>query len=498
MAQINDEQRFSGLSTVERDALAWEAICSWPSLADGDFVFDGLDYSQLTRRFLWDKVARAIQRHSGHRSSPLEIDSQTSSEVSPSHKASRINRFANRLLSRIREGSGHSLHQAKMPDSQRPLLYVPVLSERLDRTVQRLVKTKACRIVANTKRDCSVEAFQPTITPRTDLGVADRVHQGIVAGLDVMGIQLEIDDAELLRKQIVELTAQADKSRQELLLLKPNAILVHGDNHPPFQAYALLARNMRIPIIMLQHGLDCEHYCLDEAYASHIAVWGLERERRYRDLSEWQPEICLTGNPEFDHLRPPEKMNTTGDYWLWVTRPHISRKCYLPSRLPTEGLDIFRTILSSLQAQPDKRLVVKPHPYDYVNLYRDEIQKSGLEGRVTVSSQDVHGLIKGASVVISEDSTAGMEAMFFGKVLVHAHFAKSKPALPFTDCGAALPGFDPDMLLGSLSSSGVISEQRLNSLLRGQRAFIKDFAGHCDGKAGERILDFIEGVLGDK
>ena len=47
---------------------------------------------------------------------------------------------------------------------------------------------------------------------------------------------------------------------------------------------------------MLQHGLDGEHRCLDEAYASAIAVWGPNRQSRYRRASRRQPDsLVVTG-----------------------------------------------------------------------------------------------------------------------------------------------------------------------------------------------------------
>ena len=44
------------------DKLSWKAICNWPLFSDIKTEHDGLDYSLLISRFLWDKVGRAVRR----------------------------------------------------------------------------------------------------------------------------------------------------------------------------------------------------------------------------------------------------------------------------------------------------------------------------------------------------------------------------------------------------------------------------------------------------
>ena len=55
----NDALTPAQWSVIDRNA--WEAICRWPSYADFDPIHEGLDFSELTRWFLWDKVARSVR-----------------------------------------------------------------------------------------------------------------------------------------------------------------------------------------------------------------------------------------------------------------------------------------------------------------------------------------------------------------------------------------------------------------------------------------------------
>jgi hypothetical protein len=88
-----------------------------------------------------------------------------------------------------------------------------------------------------------------------------------------------------------------------------------------------------------------------------------------------------------------------------------------------------------------------------------------------------------------------MEAMFWGKPLLHAHFARSAPTMPFVDFGAAFPGFSPAQLASSLDHAARLTRAERDDLLAGQTAFLADFAGPCDGQASRRVVEFITDIL---
>jgi UDP-N-acetylglucosamine 2-epimerase len=498
---------FIKFSPSELDAFAWKAICDWPKYGQVDVVHKGLDYSHLTRWFLWDKVARALRRQSNPRAAAFE--SEMLLEKGNLHPAVSPAAGGSAQKGSVRQRLG-SLFPLKKTRPVSPLenfrrrheslLYVPVISDRLKKSIVDLAGRKTCQLATRTPDSGleGVDLFHPPPHPKADEVVAERLYKGILAGLGDSGIVLEETDSAQLHRQISELTALVKRVEQELEILKPDALLVHGDNHPPFQAYVLAARKMGIPSIMLQHGLDCEHYYLDEAYASAIALWGPERQRRYRERSEWQPETRVTGNPEFDHFLPPRKLYSGGDYWLWTTRPHAPEKCYAPSRHPREGLRIFTTLVDVLRSHPEARLVVKPHPYDYADLYLREAERVGMRDRIRISYQEVRKLIPYASLVISEDSTAGMEAMLWGKPLVHAHFAESPPTMPFVALGAALPGFSPEELTASVNHANDLTSSDKQCLFAGQVAFLAEFAGPVDGQAGKRVAEFITEIVRER
>lgn len=500
------------LSVDELDLYAWEAICNWPEYTDVQIMKDELNYAELTRYFLWDKVGRAIRREIdsegvAFEANMLDQNAEPKTTREQHHTLSWIKEVKTPIRSAICWGRdtlndlGIYLElrwQAYLKKAQ--ILYVPYPSPRLENAVVTLAKSRFITLLDRNSQldgyDRSYQTKMPQKIEQPDLMYTERLFQGILKGLRAQRIELLTSDSEHLRNQIVQQARQVNLAKAELCVFRPDGVLVHGDNHPPHQNYVLVARRDGVPSIMIQHGLDCERYYHDDAYASTIAVWGKARVQRYQQDSKRQPDFMnITGNPQYDHLSLPEKIDSGGKYWLWVTRPHMPDKCYAPSRRPQEGLDILEALLSALIAIPNARLVIKPHPYDYANLYQDYIARSEVADRVKILNTDVQTLIPGTKTVISEDSTAGMEAMFGGKVVVHVHFAESSPTMPFVEYMAALPAFSAEMLQESLRHAECLTPGECNRMIEGQREFITDHAGPCDGEAAQRVISFISDVL---
>jgi hypothetical protein len=493
------------LSWQELDAFAWKAVCSWHLYTDINVIHNSLNFSELTRHFLWDKVPRAIRQQVDPEGFSFEqklLDkSLTDNSISQPSLKSNLLELLKRPARSIYGWSSVAKLKAHSQLQGLPILYVPVGLARINSTIESLVKSQAMVVAAPYPQFHECAGIHQIRTPRmtagyVDIKYAQRLHIEILRGLEAQGIQLLDRDASLLQNQIIQQMQHIKQVEFDLAAVKPHAILVYADNHYPLQEYVLVARREGIPSIMIQHGLDCDQYCYNEAYADHIAVWGESRLKRYQKDSTWQPDkIVVTGNPQYDHFRFPEQLNTNGEYWLWATRPHSSEKCYLPSRNPYEAIEIFKALLLALQQFPSSRLIIKPHQLDNLEIYREYIATHHLQGQVEITNSHIQPLIDGARLVISEDSTVGLEAMFFGKIVIHAHFAKSPPVIPFVEYRAVLPAYSPEMLLDSLYHAVHLTQISQEIMLQGQHRFLKDYAGSCDGQAHQQFSSFVSSFL---
>lgn len=487
------------------DRAAWEAILGWPIHAGFDPQIGGLDFAELGRWFLWDKVARAVRS----RVDPAAFAAEARTLGWPSLERARMEVHGPGRMSRLVQDATAALRGAmdavtipapRSKGGSVRTLFLPAPSSRLVGASASLAAVDLIDLVAPDSKTVFPHARRvpyPRGLRPPDEHLASELCSAMLAGLRSQDVHLFAIDAASLAEQIVALFRQVEAARGYLESVKPDALLVHADNHPPHQAYVLLARTLGIPSIVLQHGLDCERFYLDEAYADVIAVWGPERAERYRGGSSRQPKrLEVTGNPEFDALRVPQSLQESGGYWLWVTRPHSSAKCYSPSRSPAEGVAILHALLDALATFPDQRLVIKPHPYDDAGVYADLVRTHASGCRVAILDTPVPDLLPSSGIVISEDTTAGMEAMFLGKRVVHAHFAASPPTVGYVAYRAALPGFDPDELAKSLRLASHLRGAEAVAMLDGQRAFLFDHAGPCDGNAASRVRNLILREMG--
>jgi len=485
-----DVQRatITGMERVDKelDALAWEAIVGWPGKAGAALPPSMAEYAELSRWFLWDKVGRAIRFDRNLPGADFErrllaattLDAPAGSTAPAGGSGS------------TKPGRTHG----------RRRLYVPMLTPPLLPVVEALSKESSIRLVlpASASDRCphAEIARGPQADSRAEAGTATAVYQAILAGLERFGVRLEETDRFVLEDQLNRLVDSHARIDETVAFIEPDGILLHADNHPPHQSFVFAARNCGIPIVMVQHGLDCERRYLDEAYADNILVWGPARAAAYAENSTYRPRIEVTGSTLLDSGKVADRPSPPGHRWLWCTRPHAPEKCYPPSRSPREGLDILDAILAYLLSSPSTELVIKRHPADYLAPYEERLANSSAAGQVRCDDRPVQEQLEDCDAVISEDSTAAMDAMLAGKMLVHAHFADSPAVLPLAERKAALPGFSPGQLTDSMNRIATFPPQELDRMFHAQQSFLEEYAGELDGGATERVVQVLAQLLG--
>jgi hypothetical protein len=447
------------LKTPSLDKLAHQLICDWPSYIDFDSVLEGIDYSLIVRFYLWDKVGRALRIQNG-------IDYGEASVYEE-----EVNKYP--FYSTPMYANGN--HRKRL-FSNKKIIFIPFQTYHTNVLIPELLKYKGAKVVS--KQETKVLPSQNVIKDKKPIRTQEysfKLFNAIIASLDTKGVRLIDVDLALLERQIkgtIEISALAQR---ELEKVNPNLLYVPSDNHPPFINYVLVANEMGIPTLTYQHGLDCEHYYLDDCFAENIAVWSENRRNRYVTDSRFQPRNYFTiGNhlmatPENNNIRSPKQT------LLFITRPHRPIKCYAPSRNYREGLEIFKILLLFLADNEDITLLVKLHPMDLESLYKNEIANRLIKERVAFTNKKLEEIFPNVSAVITEDSTAGAESMRYHLPCVHAHLAKSEPVLPFASYNAALPGTDKEEILRSLATVFNLSGEEYDRMILGQEKFVNDF-----------------------
>jgi len=487
---------------TDPDWVAYQVVQAWPETTPPAAVtVAGANLGHAIRRPVMLAVAAVLRS----RAFPEDVASEASFLTKNRDRVSRTRARIRRAAPWIRAlpdslSLARALRQRRGCGS-RPLLLVQD-SVRLNAMLTRLQTSDTAdilRVGTGLGRDClSVSPDLRDLARGAELprGFADALVQGLATR------QIDLD-ARTLNDILAEARREALRLRtlaRRFQRLKPTAILLHDDTTPTGLTLALAANAQKIPTVTVAHGLDCERFFLDAVYASRKCVWGPARAARIQATAQASSltsgeAVRVTGNPAFDGRHPPSNLNSEGDTWLWTTRPHVSRKAFQPSRLATEGMAILNALLRALHQCPAASLTIKAHPTDDTAPYHRMIQKAGLSERVHFDVAPLDRLMSRACVVISEDSTAALDACFAGKPLVHSHFAPCPPVLPLAVEGAALPGYSPDELVQSVIQLDSPDRYLQKTLLDGQRAFIEAQAGPLDGNAGARVQDVLVEVM---
>ncbi|HNP68247.1 MAG TPA: hypothetical protein PKH16_10105 [Aequorivita sp.] len=439
------------------DKQAYNIVCHWYQDIDFNPVYKGIDYSLIIRFYLWDKVGRA-----------LRIKHRIDYGESEIYKKEYLN-FPQYYTPFVAKGN-----YKKPFFKAEKIVFIPFQSPHIEKLILPLQKVKGIRVLSKQKGKV---LSNDDVIKSPSIKNNDTWHQilykSILVALKKYNISFIEEDKALLRIQLEGVFNMTLLAVRELKKYKPNALYVHSDNHPPFISYVLAAKKLNIPTFTYQHGLDCEHYFLDDNFADYVAVWSENRKERYlRDSQFIAKNYKVVGNVFLPLLEEKETVIRNNSI-LYVSRPHSPIKCYSPSRNYLEGVMILAEILEFMKQHTGVHLTIKPHPLDLVSVYYEVIKKYGLEDRVTIASEPLNNLFKTTTVVVTEDTTAGAEAMYYNLPCIHAHFANSEPVLPFVAYGCALSGRTPQQLKKNLQLIGA-NPILSNEAIAKQATFVKD------------------------
>ena len=469
------------MSWNEADQSVADVVCRWPEAIGFDPVIDGIDYSIVVRQHLWPVVSAAARRIRGQIEFREWLGQQGLSDTATS-KTGDLKSLARRSSSFVSAWPRSVVR--RMRGRSTVLLPFPHQSWRNTKTA-----------IENVGRSVITEVpighgFRRKQRLACAGELADWFVDRIADGLKRWSIDLSEPQVDRLRQCVALSRAYVDMAECRLSRHRPELLIVNTSATSPTVEYVLAARRQQTSTLAIQYGLDCDRYAYDDALADNVAVWSENRRQQYLSASTRTPAVVrVTGNPEYDGRRLPERSQPNGSYWLWVTRPHSPNRCKLASQNPIDGLCIMRGILRVLDEHPQCRLLIKPHHNDYIQLYIQLARASVCRNRVTITNRPLGGLLQEASLVITEDTTAGLDSLYFGKPLIHAHFGQTAPVLPFDDYQAAIPASDQDNLIEAIrclaGNHGVLDQ------LQGQHRFLREFSGQVDGGSSERLTNFI-------
>lgn len=269
--------------------------------------------------------------------------------------------------------------------------------------------------------------------------------------------------------------------------------ILASNNIDPFH-FALLsfAKNHTIPYALIIHDAQGNTFC-DFFYKPDdtLLVWGNFQKRL---ISKEFPTLrCIaTGHPDFDDsLNDPQKnpvpMNLSAKQRLNI----LVLTTYNPYiQFPNQEVlfDVFTELNKIKQYQIS--VTLKSHPSEHhaklVNLVKESVNYP-----LRLSFENADRLIEANDIIITQSTSAGFRAILSSKPTIYLNIHDYKDYEPYAKKGAALGVYSLNQLNPSIKT--LIKYPNLCE--KNQIIFSRDFCYKLDGRAAERIIEYIQAVI---
>lgn len=237
--------------------------------------------------------------------------------------------------------------------------------------------------------------------------------------------------------------------------------------------------------------------------STKIAVWGIFTKKMFTREDVNSKRVIVTGNPRLDSARRKK-----------FDKREIYRKLRLGKGekivvLATSGLveaglwtdkemqTLVRAVSDSVGQFPNLRLVIKPHPRESIQEFWKYLPKDA--SAIVIKDIDLYGLINASELLMTEVSTAALEAAAFGKSVLILNFTgKPYPSTPYPEAyvrgGVALEvrktGDLVQKMGQALQDSGVRGRLAKNRL-----GFVNEHLFKLDGQSPKRVAGLIKQMI---
>lgn len=302
--------------------------------------------------------------------------------------------------------------------------------------------------------------------------------------------------------------AYVEMARRLSERIQPKVIIGARLRRAVEQAFFAVARQQGVPSLLLMHGeimgrpYDTFFNMAKFEHVDKVCLWG--KHHKQSVLSEFpdivSDSIVITGNPAYDVLKdirsvPKDAMRTKVAEQLGLSASPV------PWITFTTGLNdtvfLFRAVQQAVAATPDALLLVKLHPGQSPQFYRNHLL-AGLNDNVLIvkheDSVDLFELFRASDVVLTKFSTTALDALAADIPLIIAdvdpELRRRRPErFDFQRYGIPVAK-DQTALTETLQRLVQDPQARHQAFAAVSRAR-EDLVGGVDGKAAERVIQVI-------
>jgi glycosyltransferase involved in cell wall biosynthesis len=278
----------------------------------------------------------------------------------------------------------------------------------------------------------------------------------------------------------------------------------------------VVAKSLGTPVLAVQHGIIIPTHkgymyrrdevsptlSVDAPYCplpDYTAVFGESYRSLLVEESAYPPSrVVVTGPPRYDLLidagriynktRFNEKQGIADGQKLilWATQCH--------SLSDDENRANIEVILGAVEKMGDVTLIIKQHPAEaprYTQMLSDGVSKHGGKVVIVPKSSDTFEQLYACDLLITKNSTTGVEAVALGKPVVVLNLGGTPDAVDYVKEGVAFGVYDPKDLEGALTSLLLDDSEQA----RHRPVYIRETIYKNDGGASERVATLIKRII---
>jgi len=298
-------------------------------------------------------------------------------------------------------------------------------------------------------------------------------------------------------KKIHEAMQLINTSLRIIELEKPEILISVNDVRNIERAMIFSANSKSIPTLLVQHGVINNNSTPEYGAASNIAIFGEFTKNILLKRGISKKKIVITGNPLFDKL-----INFTYNKKEILKKLELNpaKKIIVFASQPLPDLEerkrIFIAVTEVLKTIHDVQIVVKPHPAEMEDFYKNIDIPNTADSVIITKKVDLYGLLYSCDLLITGFSTTALEAMILNKPVITVNFSGKSDIMPYAKSGAAIGVYKEEDLLNAVRNI-INNEGVVEKLTNNRRQFVYEHAFKTDGNASKRVLNYIEQLTHD-
>lgn len=261
--------------------------------------------------------------------------------------------------------------------------------------------------------------------------------------------------------------------------VEPRVMVTSSDAHRYSRLMVLLARGRGVPSAVIQHGALVGESVYVPIVADLMAAWGPWCRDWFVARGTPPERVVAAGVPRAEERRQQRPSGA-------------ARRLLFPAQpVPLEvTFDLLAMAVDHLRRHPETTLRVRPHPGESrVTALRAHVSRlqEGLAARVAVGEpgRPLSEDLDWADVVLTAESTVGIDALVHGVPIVILRHPRVRSAIPFAELGAGPEAHDGETL------SRAIGEVAAGACADGASSFLEAYVGDSGPEAAEDVARHV-------